>query len=187
MNLKSVLSLALLGACLPMAAGDDDETAHLRRSFAWQAQFNQPVRDFREAMDTKTGLGLGVQWQRYRGNGILHRTRLEWNVYPESPEVGPQKARTQATNVILSFDRLFYFRTSGLGPFIAGGMGVGHWMVDETRGAHRDSWRTNKLNLMAGVGFQFTSHIAMEARYQVASVRDTFDGNSVQVAAVIRY
>ncbi len=185
---KTLLAFGLLAACLsPALRAENDEPAPLHRSFGWQVQFNQPVKDFRTFMDTKTGLGLGVQWQHYRGNGLAERTRLEWNIFGESPEVGPHKTRTTASNVILSFDRIFYMRVSGLGPYVTGGLGVVHWILDETKGTHTDRWRTNKLNVMAGLGFQLTRHLAIEGRYQVSSVRSTMDGNSVQVSATLRY
>jgi opacity protein-like surface antigen len=187
---RPLLACLLLGATVLMAQDRpprDEEDFAPPHSFAWQAQFNAPLRDFRDALDAKSGLGLGMQWQHRYHEGIQHRTRLEWNVFPEGPEVGPAHTRTQASNIILSFDRMFYFRTSGLGPYLTGGLGAVRWMYDETNGIVTTRWRTTKLNVMAGIGLQLTRHISLEGRYQVSSIRDTMDGNSAQVVAAIRY
>lgn len=178
---STLVALALVGTTA--ARAEDLRTWH--SDFAWQGQWSMPLRDFKERMDAKPGLGLGVQWTHWEQNAILHRTRLEWTVYRQSEPV--KGVQTEASAVVLSFDRIFHFHASNLGPYILGGLGAVRWTQDQTSALGSDHLRTTKLNITAGLGWRFTPHISMETRYQASSLRRTMDGNRFDVAAAIHY
>jgi hypothetical protein len=189
------LILALAVACVAPAfagTGDDDWDSHWdwhsRSDFAWQVQADGPAKDLGRALDNRIGMGLGMQWTRYRDHGFANRTRLEWNVFPEGNAVGLGEVKTKASNYVLSFDRLYHFTGESRGLYILGGLGAVRWNVDRTPAAGTlPSTRTTKLAFTAGAGFRFNKTLSAEARYLVSSVDHTYDGNVLQASLGMRF
>ena len=191
--------LLLAAACAgPGFAEDPGEEARPRcehhfyqpfhSDFAWQVQANLPVKDMGQALDNRTGLGLGVQWTRNGTNGVAHRTRLEWNVFPEGNAVGPDALKTKASNYVLSFDRLYHFSGRPQGFYVLGGLGAVRWFVDRTPGETATrSFHTTKLAVTAGAGYRFNRAVSAEARYLVSTVEKTYDGNVFQGCLSMRF
>jgi len=158
-----------------------------RHSFGWSLQGSLPNRDFKERLD-ETGYGIGMQWNSWDGDHIVHRTRLEMNTWKEGAPLGPAQLRTQTRNVLFSFDRLFPLRTSGLGPYVAIGLGGARWTQTQTAPAGPErSYSATKLVVMAGLGFQFTPNIGLEGRYNAGGLDKTLDSTHVQVAMSVRF
>ncbi len=188
------LLFILCAATLPAAAEDAPESKkclwhwHHKSEFAWQVQANFPSKDLGRALDSRTGLGLGMQWTRDRGHGITNRTRLEWNVFPEGNPVGTDAIKTKASNYVLSFDRLYHFSGEDRGVYILGGLGAVRWFLDRTPvDGPRASSHTTKLAVTAGAGFRFNHAVAAEARYMVSTIDRTYDGNVLQASVSMRF
>jgi hypothetical protein len=161
---------------------------YCQSDFAWQVQADFPTKDLGRALDNRVGLGLGMQWSHYRSAGVAHRTRLEWNVFPEGNAVGPDAVKTKASNYVLSFDRLYHFSGENQGFYILGGLGGVRWFLDHTEGANpTQSSHTTKLAITAGAGYRFNRAVSAEARYLVSSVDRTFDGNVLQGSVSMRF
>lgn len=156
--------------------------------FAWQVQVDSPAKDLGRALDNRTGLGLGVQWNRYQGGGLSRRTRLEWNVFPEGGPVGAGALKTKASNYVLSLDHLYHFSGANRGPYLLAGLGGVRWFFDRTpEGGTRVSSHTTKLAVTGGAGYRFNPYVSAEARYLVSSVDRTYDGNVVQASVGMRF
>lgn len=190
------LALVLAAACAVPGFSEDtgEEGHHCRWSwhsvsdFAWQAQVDQPVKDLGRALDDRVGLGIGMQWTRYRSSGAANRTRLEWNVFPEGNPVGLNGTKTQASNVILSFDRLYHLSGGDQGVYILGGLGGVRWSVDRSPASGGgDSFHTTKFAVTAGAGYRFNRAMSAEVRYLISSVDKTYDGNVLQTGISVRF
>jgi len=170
---------------------DTKDCRHHWRSdsdFAWQVQVDVPAKDLGRALDQRTGMGLGMQWTHQRGNGVANRTRLEWNVFPEGNPVGDGALKTRASNIVLSFDRLYHLAGTAKGAYVFGGLGGVRWSLDRTPGtAPGVSSHTTKLAATAGAGYRFNRAFSAEARYLVSSVDRTFDGNVMQAGFSMRF
>lgn len=166
---------------------DERKTSRKRSSFGWTLQGSLPNRDFKARLD-ETGYGLGMQWTRWSSDTVIHRTRLEMNTWKEGEPVGPGQVRTQTRNVLFSFDRLFPMRTSGLGPYVAFGLGGSRWTQTQNGPAMPSrEMKVTKLVVMGGLGFQFTPHIGIEGRYNAGGLDKTLDSTHVQVAMTLRF
>jgi hypothetical protein len=191
--LRKTLLILSAALALPALAGEDTkESTKCRWSwrsdsvFAWQAQLDLPAKDLGRALDHRTGLGLGMQWTRFRDGGAANRTRLEWNVFPEGNPVDGLK--TKASNYVLSFDRLYHFSGKNQGAYILGGLGAVRWFLAQTpEGGTAQSMHTTKLAVTAGAGYRFTRSVTAEGRYMLSSVERTFDGNVVQAGVSMRF
>ncbi len=159
-----------------------------RSDFAWQVQANLPAKELGTALDHTTGLGLGVQWNRYLKDGLARRTRLEWNVFPEGGPAGTPALKTKASNYVLSFDHLYHFSGAAKGPYVLAGLGGVRWFFDRTPdNGPRVSSHTTKLAVTAGAGYRFNRALSAEARYLVSSVDRTYDGNVLQGSVGMKF
>jgi opacity protein-like surface antigen len=186
-----ILALAALAGIA--VAADDPETRRALRwrhtsTFAWQAQLDLPTKDLGQALDNRSGLGLGAQWTHDRGNGKAARTRLEWNLFPEGHPVGLGAVKTKASNYILSFDRLYHFAGETKGAYVLAGLGGVRWFTDRTAGANpTQSGHVTKLAVTAGAGYRFTPSFSAEARYLISTLNQSLDGNMMQAGLNFRF
>ncbi len=155
--------------------------------FGAYVQAVAPLRDLKESLDRRTGLGLGVQWTHDHGDWNASRTRLEWNTFPEGGAVGPQGTRTYAKNVILSFDHLFKLNQGWSQAYLVAGLGGARWDLEQTTAGQRTSLWTTKLAVTAGAGVQLGRRVNLEVRYVVSSVASTFDANTLQTSLGWRF
>ena len=170
------------------AAKDKDpswEGHHFRShpsEFGASVQGDLPLRDLKQKLDHRTGLGLGVQWTHDYSDWNASRTRLEWNTFPEGGGVGPLATQTYAKNYLFSFDHLFKLNQGRHQAYVVAGLGGVRWDLQQTTGGFRTSEWTTKLAVTAGVGVQLAHRMNLEARYLVSSVNTTFDGNVMQAS-----
>lgn len=155
--------------------------------FGVSAQITFPQRELRESLDRGMGYGLGVQWTRDHGDWNASRTRMEWNTFPESGPVGPLGTRTYAKNYIVSLDHLFKLNQGRYQSYLVTGLGGARWNMEQSTGSVRTATWTTKLALTAGIGVQLGGRVNLEARYVISSIRDTFDGNTLQASLGWRF
>lgn len=155
---------------------------HHHSDFGAYAQAVFPQKDLKQALDGGTGYGLGVQWTHDHGDWNASRTRLEWNTFAEGDPVAPLGTRTYAKNYLFSFDHLFKLNQGYYQAYAVAGLGGVRWNLEQTTNAVRKSLWTTKLGVTAGLGLQFGKRVNLEARYVVSSVKNTYDGNSVQAS-----
>ena len=160
---------------------------HHHTTFGAYVQADAPLRNLKENLDRRTGLGLGVQWVHDDGDWNASRTRLEWNTFPEGGPVGAAGTRTYAKNYILSFDHLFKLNQGWSQAYLVAGLGGARWDVEQTTGAQHTSDWTTKLAFTGGVGVQLGARVNLEARYVVSSVSSTFDANTLQASLGWRF
>jgi hypothetical protein len=160
---------------------------HHHSVFGAYVQADAPLRDLKESLDRRTGLGLGVQWTHDHGDWNASRTRLEWNTFPEGGPVGPLGTRTYAKNYILSFDHLFKLNQGWSQAYLVAGLGGARWDLEQTTAGQRTSLWTTKLAVTAGAGVQLGRRVNLEARYVVSSVGSTFDANTLQASLGWRF
>jgi opacity protein-like surface antigen len=160
---------------------------HRPSVFGAYVQADAPLRDLKESLDRRTGLGVGVQWTRDHGDWNASRTRLEWNTFPEGGAVGAAGTRTYAKNVILSFDHLLKLNQGTSQAYLVAGLGGARWDLEQTTAGQRTSLWTTKLAFTAGAGVQLGRRVNLEARYVVSSVGSTFDANSLQASLGWRF
>jgi opacity protein-like surface antigen len=195
-HLVALFSLAVLAA--PALRAEDPPPEAPKRhfhwstkndgTFAWQAQLNLPAKELGQALDDRSGLGLGVQWNHDRKHGHVARTRIEWNVFPEGHPVGLGAVKTKASNYVLSFDRLYHFSGEVKGAYALGGLGAVRWFTDRTAGpGPTRSDHATKLGVTAGAGYRFSAAFSLEARYLLSNVSPNFDGNMLQAAVNLRF
>jgi hypothetical protein len=179
--------LPLAALCgLPLAAEDGNEKKtchwHSHSDFGAYAQINAPLRDLKDALDRRTGFGIGLQWIHDHGEHHASRTRIEYNVFPEGNPVGEAGTRTYAKNYLLSFDHLFQMNSGPTNVYLVTGLGGIRWKVDETTAGHTNSLATTKLALAGGIGIQIRKNVNLETRYVVSGIHKTFDSNMVQAS-----
>ena len=178
--------------CSREDARDDARNYRIRwnhsSDFAWQVQLDSPAKNLGRTLDERTGMGLGMQWTRYRSNGFANRTRLEWNVFPQGNPVGVGGVATKASNYVLSFDRLYHVSGEDRGAYLLAGLGAVRWFMAETPAAGAaTNFHTTKLAVTGGAGYRFNRSVSAEARYLVSTVNTTYDGNVVQGVVGMRF
>ncbi|WP_306591001.1 outer membrane protein [Geothrix sp. 21YS21S-4] len=182
--------LPLVLAGLSLAAGDTDgkapQASHAN-TFGMSVQADLPLRELQDSLDHRTGFGLGLQWTHDHGAAHASRTRLEFNVFPESQPVGPTATTTYAKNVALSFDHLFRVSEGPARLYLVGGLGGARWTLEQKAPAFSSNLTTTKLAVTAGVGVQMARQLTLEARYVVSGIQKTFDANTVQVSLGWRF
>ncbi len=171
----------------PAKAETKEYRCHHHSVFGVYAQADLPLRELKESLDRRTGMGLGVSWTHDHGEWNASRTRLEWNTFPEGGPVGPTGTRTYAKNYLLSFDHLFKLNQGWSQAYLVAGVGGARWDVEQTAAGVRTSDWTTKLAFTAGAGVQFGGRVNLEARYLISSVSSTFDANTLQASLGWRF
>jgi opacity protein-like surface antigen len=205
-------SLALfpltLALALPLSA-----QALGRPTFGFSGQLNAPLGNLKEDTDKSLGAGLSflVQWDFPGGHAI--RPRFDVNVFNVStyePSHSNYRESRYLSAVGLGVDYLYYLGGTPKGLYLTGGAGVTRWDLSYTTSdrvgnsfstSYDRSKNTSSLGLAAGLGWQFTHIIGLEARF-VHSPYKAFDlnnptsttridvnrdGNYLQLAATFRW
>lgn len=155
---------------------------HHGPAFGAYAQALKSQNGLKEALDGGMGYGVGVQWVHEHGPWSAGRTRLEWNTFAEGDPVPPLGVRTYAKNYLLSFDHLFLLNRGSAQAYLVVGAGGVRWNLQQTDGVARTNLWTTKLALTGGVGVRFGQRANLEARCVVGSLKEPYDGTTVQVA-----
>jgi hypothetical protein len=158
MNTKTVLSAAflmLLGASTVQAA----ETA-----FGFQVTLSKPESDLDDAMDGKTGYGLGVHALVPFANGHAIVPRVDYTVYSNSVDTDREVKFYAAT---IGADYNYYFsRRAGEGFYLMGGLGFASGKYEYTYDTATNSETKGTLYFQGGLGMAFTPNLGLELKYQ---------------------
>jgi len=187
---RGLCLIPLAFASLSLVAGEEAEKAPAPKpcdSFGLSIQADLPLRDLKDDLDHRTGLGLGLQWTHDHGDHHASRTRFEWNTFPEGHPVGPFGTTTYAKNLVLSFDHLFRLNEGPTSAYLVGGLGGVRWTLDQHTPTTASDLTTTKLAVTAGVGMQVARQLTLEGRYVFSGIQKTFDANTVQLSAAWRF
>lgn len=206
--MKSLALPLTLALALPLSAQATD-----RPTFGASVQLNTPLGDLKD--DTDKGLGGGlsflVQWNLRGGHAI--RPRFDVNVFNVStyePSHSNYRESRDLSAVGLGVDYLYYVGGTPKGLYLTGGGGLTRWDLSYTTSdrngstfssSYKRTKNTNSLSLAAGLGWQFTRVIGVEARFVHAPYKAfdlsnptsttrtdaDRDGNFLQLAGTFRW
>jgi opacity protein-like surface antigen len=177
------LTLLPLVLTLPLCA-----QASNRPTFGLSVQLNSPVGNLQTDTDKSLGAGLSFLMQWNLGNGHALRPRLDLNVFnvsQYSPDNSNYKESRNLSAAGLGLDYLYYFSGTPRGLYFTAGAGVTRWDLsyttsDRNGNSYNTSYDSNKnttsLSLAAGLGWQITRVVGLEARF-VHSPYKAFDLN----------
>lgn len=207
MNRLALLPLALV-LSLPLAA---QSTRNV--SVGFSAQLNFPLGDLQADTDKTLGAGASflVQWDLPGGHAIRPRFDVNlFNVSAYDPSHSNYRESRDLSALGLNVDYLFYMNGTPKGLYLTAGAGVTRWDLSYTTSdkignsysSSRDSNRNStSLGLAAGLGWQFTRVIGVEARFMhlpykafdlnnptsTARTDVDRDGNFLQLAGTFRW
>ncbi|WP_285570488.1 outer membrane beta-barrel protein [Geothrix limicola] len=207
MNRFAIFPLAV-ALSLPLAA---QSTSH--PSFGFSAQLNSPLGELKDDTDKTLGAGASflVQWDFPEGHAIRPRFDVNrFNVSTYEPSHSNYRESRDLTSLGLGLDYLYYLNGAPKGLYLTAGAGVTRWdlsyttsdKIGNTFSSSRDTTKnTTSLGLAAGLGWQFTRVIGLEARflhspYKAFDLNDPTstartdvnrDGNYLQFAATFRW
>ena len=171
MKYLSVFALALL-------AGSTAQAQDVR--FGVQATVSKPMGDVgnQDWMDSKVGLGIGIQAVINLGNGMAVVPRIDYVTYKNDQTIDALVNRDSKVNILSGgADFQYYFgREVSEGFYVLGGLGY-------ARGTFDNSYTTNSLSLsgsgsqgsiyaQGGFGIHFNRKIGAELRYQSIQFND---------------
>lgn len=194
----TILALALLAAS---AVHAEDVR------FGVQATVSQPSGDFgnKDWMDSKLGLGVGLQAVIHLEGGAAIVPRIDYMTYKNDRTIGAWINEDAKIN-ILSAGADFQYYFSGKvsqGFYLLGGLGYARGDFNTSYSSNTVTMNVNgtkgALYLQGGVGIHFTPNFGLEARYQsikFSDVETTFLGitarqdvscPSLQASVVFRF
>jgi hypothetical protein len=205
-------SLALV--CIPLALSLPLSAQSVNApTFGFSAQLNAPLGNLKEDTDKHLGAGASflAQWNFAGGHAI--RPRLDINVFNVSTYEPSHSNYEESRNLSalgLAVDYLYYLNDTQRGLYFTGGVGVTRWDLSYTTSdragssfssSYDRSLNTNSFSLAAGLGWQFTRVIGMEARFvhapykafdlnnptSTARTDVNRDGDFLQLAATFRW
>lgn len=205
-------SLALLPLTVALAMPLSAQAVG-RPTFGCSVQLDAPLGNLKEDTDKSLGGGLSflVQWNLLGGHAI--RPRLDVNVFNVStyePSHSNYRESRDLSAVGLGVDYLYYVGGQPKGLYLTAGGGLTRWDLsyttsDRSGGTFSSSYKrtknTNSLDLAAGLGWQFTRVIGLEARFvhapykafdlsnptSTARTDVNRDGNFLQLAGTFRW
>lgn len=206
--MKTLILPLTLAMTLPLCAQSSG-----RPTFGLSAQVNLPTGNLKEDTDKNAGGGLSflVQWNLPGGHAL--RPRLDANVFNVStyePSHSNYRESRDLTAVGIGLDYLYYVNGTPKGFYLTGGAAITRWDLSYTTSdrsgstfssSYERTRNTTSLGLAAGLGWQFTRVIGMEARFvhapykafdlsnptSTARTDVNRDGNFIQIAGTFRW
>jgi hypothetical protein len=178
------LALLPLFLTLPLCA-----QASGRPTFGLSVQLNSPMGNLQTDTDKSLGAGLSFLMQWNLGNGHALRPRLDVNAFNVStyePSHSNYRESRNLSAVGLGVDYLYYVSGTPRGFYLTAGAGVTRWDLSYTtsdrngnsfNNSYDSTKNTTSLALAAGLGWQFSRVIGLEARF-VHSPYKAFDLNT---------
>jgi len=165
------LALLPFALILPLAAQDSG-----RPTYGLSVQLNSPLGDLKDDTDKNLGAGLSflMQWNLARGHAL--RPRLDLNVFNVSeyePSHSNYRESRNLSAVGLAVDYLYYPGGTPRGLYLTAGAGVTRWDLSYTTSdkvgstyssSYDSSKNTTSFGVAAGLGWQFTRVLGLEAR-----------------------
>lgn len=183
MKLFAILPLAV-ALSLPLAA----QSTH-RPSYGLSLQLNAPLGDLEADTDKTLGAGASflMQWDLAGGHAIRPRFDVNlFNVSAFEPSHSNYRESRDLSALGLGVDYLYYLNGTPKGLYFTAGAGVTRWDLSYTTSdkigdgyssSHDSNKNTTSLGLAAGLGWQFTRVIGLEARIMHAPYK-SFDLNN---------
>lgn len=195
MHRALLVSLAASALCLGASDPSDTQPQQPKRTcsrahehaFGGAVQVLIPTKELGTALDDRTGLGMGLQWLHEGESPWSSRTRLEWNVFPQSRPVGPSGIETSVQQYLLGFDRLYRLGTSPQSLYLLGGVAATRWFVEEEGPGMHHRFHTTKLTVTGGLGWRFSKAFALEGRYTLSRITNAQEANTAQLSLNWRF
>lgn len=178
------LALLPLALALPLVG----QTSN-RPTYGLSIQVNAPLGNLKDDTDKSVGGGASFLMQWNLANGHAIRPRLDANLFNVStyePSHSNYKESRNLSALGLGVDYLYYFGGTPKGLYLTAGAGVTRWDLSYTTSdkngnsyssSYDHSKNTTSLGLAAGLGWQITRVIGLEARF-VHSPYKAFDLNN---------
>jgi len=149
------LSILLLAA-LPLCAQD--------AAFGLKVHGLVPMSDLRDLTNGQLGLGAHVFIEIPADEGLLFRPTVGAQQIPKGNTLGLAGTQTSVTSVDLILDVLWFPGDDAKhGPYLVGSIGGQQWRVSAT-GTTPSATSATRLGLAGGIGYQFSSHLGIEAK-----------------------
>jgi hypothetical protein len=149
-----------------------------------QGLVNIPLGDLKTYVDSKPGVGIGVQGTFDLGDGHMLRTRLDYGVYQEASF---DTFKQTASYLSLGGDYLYFIAGKPEGFYLTGGLSVVRWSFQHKDPGTNLTSDTTKIGLAAGLGYQWNATVGTEARWLHSSVSSHFKADALQAAVTFRF
>lgn len=173
--MRSVL-LCLLAA-LPLCAQD--------AALGVRVQGLIPMGDLRDLTNGQTGVGAGVFVEIPIGDAFRLRPTVGGQFYPKKTSASLGGAEVTVSSVDFMLDALWFPGESpDQGPYLVGAVGGQMWRVSPTGGTATSHTR---LGVSGGIGYQFTSHLGLEARAFWSPIEPSLTATGLSLGGVVRF
>jgi opacity protein-like surface antigen len=152
--------------------------------FGLEAQAGLAQSDLKTYVDSKPFVGVGVQATYDLPGASLLRGRLDYNRYFDATIKG---VNTKAENLELAADFVFYVDGKNQGVYFLVGPSAVRWSLDAQVSSLHGTLDTTKLGLNAGIGYQVTRNLGVEARYSYCDLAPEFKAPSIAFSANYRF
>ena len=207
MKYLAILPLAAV-LSMPLAAQSNSHP-----SYGFSAQLNAPLGNLKDDTDKTLGVGASFLMQWDLPGGVAIRPRFDVNLFNVSTYEPSHSNYQESRNLSalgLGVDYLYYLNGTPKGLDLTAGVGVTRWDLSYTTAdkignsyssSHDSNKNTTSLSLAAGLGWQFTRVIGLEARFMhspykafdlnnpTSTTRTEVnrDGNFLQLAGTFRW
>ncbi len=126
-----------------------------------------PNGDLRNLTGNRLGFGVAGYLDLHfeEADDLVFRPVLQADYVPPGDQLGlTGSQRTKAFSTFLGAEMLWRTNSQTTGPFLVAAMGVQSWRITTDQSGTLTRIQGTKLGLNGGVGYQFTKHLAFEAR-----------------------
>jgi len=169
--------LPFLLAALPLCAQD--------AALGVRAQGVIPMGDLRDLTDGQVGVGAAAFVEIPVGDSLKLRPTVGGQYFPKKVNASLGGAEVTVSSVDFMLDALWFPGESpDRGPYLVGAAGGQMWRVSPTGGTATSHTR---LGLSGGIGYQFTPHLALEARAFWSPIEPTLTATGLSLGGVVRF
>jgi len=169
----------LLIAALPLCAQD--------ASFGLKVHGLVPMSDLRDLTNGQLGVGGYLFIDIPVGEGLLFRPTVGAQQIPKGNTLGLAGTQTSVTSVDLMLDALWFPGDDAKhGPYLVGSVGGQQWRVSAT-GTTPSATSATRLGLAGGIGYQFSSHLGMEAKGFWSPIEKNLTATGLTLGATWRF
>ena len=154
-------------------------------SLGLRAQALVPMGDLRDLTNGQTGIGVGLFVEIPLGDAFRLRPTVGASYFPKKDSLSLSGAPVTVSSVDLMLDALWFpGETPDQGPYLVGCLGGQMWRISPEGSTATSATR---LGVSGGLGYQFTSHLAAEARGFWSPVERNLTATGLTVGGVIRF
>ncbi len=167
--------LPLLLAALPLCAQG--------AALGARVQAVIPMGDLRDLTNGQTGVGAGVFVEIPIGDAFRLRPTVGGQFYPKKTSASVSGAEVTVSSVDFMLDALWFpGESTDQGPYLVGGVGGQMWRVSPSGGTATSHTR---LGVSGGIGYQFTSHLGLEARAFWSPIEPSLTATGLSLGGVV--